>query len=281
MYISMIKINGHDYKLCLLDTNALSNLLKEPQKWLTSLERLYSLSNTVICYSIFTLSELYQKIELFDRYLEIFSQMPSCILDGFQSIYEKELSCYSNDEVIQPIVLCPFAIIEPNLKPKERLLSVIEKSVFTEKTNYWINSREEVLKSIVKLKENYPPKSNKYSLKEIDEFVFIASSSQIMLRSMNFAKSLLDNGKSINVDKFPSIKMTSLVVFYKLYPDNRTPILSDVIDIIISSVIPYVDIVITENNLSHIINILKTKHGFLDKLENNTVRNIMRNFDNA
>lgn len=268
----MININNKDYKLCLFDTNALSYLLKNPKEWIEYFNNKFSLSKTIICYSVFTLSELYQTKSLFEKYIEIFSIIPSCILDGFQSIFEKELLNYKTNQTINPIVICPSVINEPNVTPQEKLRYVLKNSEFYKKTDMWINSRNEILNSITNMKENYPPKGSKYSINEINQFVFIVSSQQIMIRNIDFAKSELKNSKELNINKFPSIIATCYVTFYKFYPDNRVPVSSDIMDIIISSLLPYVDIIITENNLSHIIDILKKKHKFITHIENICMR---------
>lgn len=267
-------INNTEYKLCLLDTNVLSELLKNPKEWLIYLSDTFSLANTILCYSIFSLSELFSRKDLFEKYIEIFSTFPSAILDGYHSIFEKEKNNYNTDIKINPLVIAPFAIREPNLNAKQKLTKVIKDSGFTERTEYWINSRQEILNGILDLKKNFPRTKSTYSIDEIENFNFIASTQQLGLRDKKFANKMLVDGQKIDLDKFLSIKSTSYVVFYKFYSTDRKPVLSDVFDIIISSLFPYVDFVLTEGNLCEIIKTIQNRHNFLKHLVGYSLKDI-------
>ena len=133
---------------------------------------------------------------------------------------------------------------------------------------------------MVELKKKYPPKRGKYTVKEIDDFNFFASIAQIGIRDRFFAKNLLDSGEAIELNKFPSLKSTSYIVFYKFYPDDRKPLTSDVFDIMISAILPYIDYFLTEGNLFDIIMKIKTKHDFLDNMIPYKLKDIMKQIDN-
>ena len=270
----MITINGNEYKICLFDTNALSNLLINTNEWINYFDKKFSVSKTIISYSVYSLSELWFRQELFEKYIVFFSIYPSLILDGFNSIFKKEINNYYIKDNIDPVVLAPMAIRDPLLTPTERLKNVIEKSGFILKSKKWKECREDILHNIISLKKNYPANSGKYTLNEIENFNFMVSTSQIITGNKEFAKKILNDKKEIILERFPSIVATSYVVFYKFYPDNRKPILSDVFDIIISSLFPYVDIVLTEGNLCNIINTIKLRHNFLDLLECYSIKDI-------
>ncbi|OHD19827.1 MAG: hypothetical protein A2Y34_10400 [Spirochaetes bacterium GWC1_27_15] len=272
----MITINGNQYKLCLFDTNALSNFLINPKDWINYFDKKFSISKTIISYSVFSLSELWFRQELFEKYINFFSIFPSVILDGYNSIFEKEISNYYKNTKINPIVIAPCAIKDSNLTPLERLKKVIENSGFILKSNDWKKNREEILNGIIDLKKNYPSKKDNYNLDEIEDFNFLATTSQIIMRKKEFAEKIIKNKKEINLKNFPSIITTSYVVFYKFYPDNRKPLLSDVFDIIISSLLPYVDIVLTEGNLCDIIKKIKLKHKFLNSLECYSLKDVKK-----
>lgn len=262
----MIRINNKDYSLVLFDTNALSSFLQNPMEWIRYYADEFSLSSSIISYSVFTLSELYYRQELFSKYIEIFSEFPSVILDGHESIFLKEIDNYAIGADISPIIVAPFAINEPSMTRKEILLKVIENSGFVSKTEYWKSGQEEVLSGIINLKNNYPPKKDKYTIKEVEHFNFIVSTSQIGIRNHAFAKNIISTGEAINLERFLSLKCTSYFVFYKFYPDNRKPINSDVFDIMITALLPYVDSFITEGNMFEIIKRIQRNHNFLDEL---------------
>ena len=268
----MITLNNNTYKLCLFDTNALSEFLKNQKLWISYFDNEFSLGNTIICYSIFSLSELWFRQDLFDKYLEFFSVFPSAILDGYDSIFQKEQKSYYKNDIVNPIVVVPSSIGGKLTSSKTQLMEVIEKSEFFNKTEHWKSSQLDILNGILSLIKNFPPRKNKYSVSEIEEFNFIVSTQQLGLRNMEFAKSVLRTKKYIELDKFPSIKSTSYFVFYKFYLDNRKPLLSDIFDIIISSLLPYVDYVITEGNMCEIIRTIRNRHNFLNTLNEISIK---------
>lgn len=273
----MIEINRRLYKLCLFDTNALSSFLLKPKEWINYYNDEFSLSNVIICYSIFTLSELFYRQELFEKFLDIFSIFPSVILDGNESIFNKEIQNYFTCDKIDPIVLVPFSIQGEKLTSKETLTKVLKESVFISKTEYWKKEQKDVLTRIIKLKKNYPPKHQNYTIKEIEEFNLVVSNQQIGIRDKHFARKILSAGKVNDLRKFPSLKCTSYFVFYKFYPDNRIPIVSDVFDIMISALLPYVDYFISEGNMCEIIKRIQKKHNFLNNLESHSIKEIKKN----
>lgn len=275
----MIEINQKKYKLCLFDTNALSAFLQRPEEWIIYFNQEFSLSDTIICYSIFTLSELYYRQELFEKYIEFFSLFPSALLDGHESIFQKEMQAYQKTEFVNPVVLAPCSICGEGLSQKEKLEKVIKKSGFIDKTKYWKNAQEDILEGMIELKKNYPPKNGKYTVKEIEDFNLYASTSQIGMRNRPFAQKILDSGQFIDIAQFPSLKSTSYIVFYKFYPDDRKPLSSDVFDIMISALLPYVDYFLTEGNLYDIIMKIKGKHGFLENIIPYKLKDIRKQID--
>jgi len=275
----MIEVNGNKYKLLLLDTNALSNLLKDSKKWIKYIDSKFSIAKTVICYSAFTLCEITRRKDLFVKYIELFSIFPSAILDGFDSIYKKELENYDkSNSKISPIVILPYALRDDTIKsPQEKLRKVIEISGFHSKSDYWINSRKSILDNIISLKDNFKSSGSKFIKKEIEEFVYYSTLQQIILRNMNFANNIVKVRKEeMDVYRFPSIISTSYVVFYKFYPDKRKPVASDIIDIIISSLLPYVDYFITEGHLNEIVNRMQKIHSYLPDLKSYSIRDIKK-----
>jgi len=272
----VIELNGNEYEICLFDTNALSNFLKSPKKWIEFYNQEFSVSSTIIDYSVFSIIEIAESSFLFNKYLEFFSIYPSFILDGFFSIFTKELQAYDNDNFqVNPVVISPLnSGLESKLNPKDRLKTIIDKSGFFIRKQYWDSGRQSILDGITSLTQHYPPKNKKYSKKEIEYFVDLASMQQIILRDNKFAQNIIHNNLQIDPQQFPSIISTSFIVFYKFYPDKRKPIISDVYDILISSLLPYVDYIITENNLCEIIRKIQKNHSFLNELKYYSINDV-------
>ena len=232
----MLTINNRKYFLLLLDTNALSNFIKSPEHWITWIKNKFLFSQTIICYSIFSLSELQVKDYLFEKYLDLFSLYPSAILDGYETLVDKEIKAYKSElNPVNPILLLPYAIkSERNIPNREKLEMVLADSQFYNNSKYWIDSRKDILIKILRLIENYPPKNRNYTVEEIDDFVEKVSIQQLILKNGMVINKII-NIEEQCVNHFKSIKAISYLVFYKFYTDNKKPSLSDIHDLLISS----------------------------------------------
>ncbi|MBN1424112.1 hypothetical protein JXA88_06105 [Candidatus Fermentibacteria bacterium] len=272
----MMCLNGNQYRLCLLDTNALSELLMNPNTWLNYIDTRFGLSGTILTYSTFTLGEIVFRPEILDRYTELFSDFPSAVMDGYETIFEKEVQCYRSKERPNPLLVFPSAQREPRLSPQECLRELIAQAKIREHASRWKEGCGSVLEGILELKRNYPPKGASYTTREIELFNDIASIHQIGLRNMAFARSVTDSGEAIDLGHFPSVVMTTYAVFYKFYPDHRKPQESDVFDLVISSSFPYADYVITEGNLATILRTVQRRHGLFLDVEAITTKDVKR-----
>lgn len=273
----MITVNNKQIRLCLLDTNVLSELLKNKDAFFKRFCELYPFSNYVHCYSIFSIIELKRSGYLYEKFLDVFSLIPSLIMNSHEAIYQEEMKHYiDRNHRIKSWVIPPFAIkSESNMSPRQKLEYVLSQPENVEKEKYWLDSCDKILTGILSLKENYLPAGKCYTKNGILQFVDIATSTQIVLRSPDFVKKSLDSGKAIDIDLFPSIKSYIYIVFYKFYPDARKPKKSDVFDIIISSLLPYVDAFVTESHQNETINKIKKVDKLLNHLDNRSIKSII------
>jgi hypothetical protein len=222
---------------------------------------------TIPCCSVFSLGELSYRREVFERYLDTFSVLPSVVLDGYQTLFEKEVAAYDENKEVDVLLVVPFAISAPGLGPRARLAELMRIAGLKDRFAQWKNAAASTLDGILELRKNYPPDGPSYTKREVEDFVFIATTTQIRLRDRQFAEAAIGQDGQIYLDRFPSVLATSYVVFYKFYPDERKPRESDVIDILISSTFPYVDNVITEGNLCDIMRKTQRRHSFLLNIE--------------
>ncbi len=272
----MLKINNNDYKLCLLDSNLLSDLLKDKKPYFARLLEIYPPNKYIYCYSIFSIPEIRKIESLFNKFIDTFSVFPSLMLTSHDSLFDEEVKHYLNNSYqIKYWLVAPLAITDPIIKDKKIILrTLLNNDDYLRKERYWVNEIEDILSSLIKLVKNYPPKNDKYTKNEILDFVFMVTTQQIITRNKKFAKTYLRNN-SIDINYFPSIKMISYNVFFKFYPESRKPLKSDVFDLTISSLLPYVDVFITEGYQNEVINKVKKIDKFLDHLENISIKKFL------
>jgi hypothetical protein len=264
----MINLNGNQYKLCLIDTNAISEMVKYPDPILRHFFEIMNPNEYIPCFSLFTILELRKRDDVYKAFLEIFSLLPCFILKSLDQLFQDELNFYPNPNKVTPILVsCP-GVLAPVSQKLTDLLNLTFSMTETQKNEkIWNSGKPSILEGMLSLVKNFPPKNSKYTPNEIRSFIKIAGRQQIEFRAHNHAQQIVKEGDSIIVDAFPSIKMTTFNVFYKFYTDQRRPSESDAFDIIISSVIPYVDAVVTEKHQAVIIKKIKQQDKFIGNLE--------------
>ncbi|MEZ4644320.1 MAG: hypothetical protein R3E31_16570 [Chloroflexota bacterium] len=149
----------------------------------------------------------------------------------------------------------------PGEKLKDLLKKLFQNPEIIALENQWNAGKASIIEGILKLKSNFPPKGEKYTDKEIREFVKYAMVTQIGFQDRDFARKIVNSRKVIDTDKFPSRKMILYSVFYKFYVDNRKPMISDAFDLIIGAPTPYMDAIVIEKHQAEIIKKVKRNDG--------------------
>lgn len=264
----MIILNGNEYKLCLIDTNVVSEIIKRPdtigRRYFETLDP----GKYISCFSLFTILELRQTKKVYNSFLEIFSIIPCFILKSLDQLFQDELDNYPDSDKVDPVLVsCPGVLAPKGQKLGELLELAFSKPELRQAERMWSSEKIKILEGMLSLVKNYSPKGDKYTQSEIRFFVEIAGYQQIALRAYDFARCMVDKKCQVLVGSFPSIKITTFTVFYKFYMDQRRSLESDPFDIIISSALPYVDAVVTEKHLADILMKVKRQDGFLNRLE--------------
>jgi hypothetical protein len=259
----VVEVNGKQHGLVLLDTNVLSEFLLTPRDWGAFITERYLLNDFFPSYSAFTVVELYSRKELYDKYLETFCSFPSVVLEGFDTIFQKEVQAYNTNAKASPLMMAPYAVHASGLSPEERTRKLFEMARLPEKAAKWKQDARTILDDILSSRDSYPPQDRSYSEKEFTAFIIGLSEQQVALRDPEFTARTKEDSGEIDLSRFPSIVVTSMLVFYKFYADKRVPSNSDVFDLMIASVLPYVDHVITEASMCSMIRTIQRKHGLL------------------
>lgn len=264
----MININGNQYKLCLVDTNAVSEMVKHPDPILRHFFETLNPNKYIPCFSLFTILELRQRDDIYKLFLNIFSAFPCIILKSHDQLFQDELDTYPNFQQITPILVGYAGTLAPNNQKLTDLLNLtFSKSETRENEQRWNSGKDSILEGMLSLVKNYPPKGKKYTAKEVRSFIEIAGFEQIAFRAYDFFQQIVKEGSPVNIDAFPSIKMTAYNVFYKFYTDQRRPTKSDSFDIIIASATPYMDAIVTEKHQADILKRIKQQDDFIQSLE--------------
>jgi hypothetical protein len=267
----MIRLNATDYRLCLLDTNAVSELVKRQSflrnffKWAFDAAPAY-----IPSFTLFTVLELRRKPELYQQFLERFGPLPSMLLKSHEQLLEEETRYYPDPSGVDPSLLGFSGELGSAGNHLGKVLPfAFSDAAIAEKERYWNEGEQEIVAGIVSLVPNYPPsKGSAYDASEVRLFLQMAGLQQLGLRAEGFAESVLAGSQPVEIDAFPSLKTSLYTVFHKFYADrNRKPTRSDGFDIINSAATPYVDAVVTENHQAEVLRKTMNRDDFISELQ--------------
>ena len=270
----VIKINGTEYRLVLLDTNALSEFSREAN----SFRQFLSWSNAspafVPCFSPFSVLEMRHRVDVYQRFKELFGVFPSIMLKSHEQLLDEEVNSYPDPTDIDPTLL-GFSALGGEGMDLDRVLELAFGDAFVRgREKYWNDGRQDIVEGIASLVANFPPDGETYGPGEVRQFIEMAGFSQIAMRQVDFAKQMVQiNNQQVDISAFPSVKATTYAVWHKFYADrNRKWKRSDAYDIIIASAIPYMDAVITESHLAESMRKTKRLDDFIQHLAVYTLR---------
>ncbi len=278
----MIKVNNNDYKLMLLDTNIISEICNNIDTRKCFLEKCFLDDNNYIAFCITpeTIFELEKASKVYELFKNIFiDNFPSLLTKFQKGILEQEIERFITNKDVDPIL---FSIQGKEKFEKIFEIEKIKKLVANEKNKYpsivkhGENKRDELNNSIMTIISTHDHDSlesllgikipddifnNKDKLhekmkKEVSDGMFeyylkdkIKENiiNYYVENSKNIPKELLESIDQFEIKQFPSIALSEFCFHQKVHNSKKELGNNDVSDLIISSVVPYVDIVITEN----------------------------------
>ncbi len=271
---AVIKINGTDYRLVLLDTNALSEFTRPGDSFRSFVSWSSQKPMFVPCFSAFSILEMRRRPDVYERFKKVFQVFPCVLVKSHEQLLDDEVGNYPDPSGIDPILLA-FSLLGGDGMDIDLVLNRAfgDESVRGQE-QYWIEGREAIVQGISSLVPNFPPEEKAYGRAEVQEFIQSAGFSQIAMRQPEFATRMANvKHQAVDLNAFPSVKATSYAVWHKFYEDrNRRSAVSDAFDIIIASAIPYMDAVITESHLAESLRKTQRIDRFIDHLMILTLR---------
>ena len=270
----MITINGNDYRLVLLDTNALSEFAKQGESFHHFLTWSSAQPMFVPCFSLFSVLEMRRRPDVYGRFKELFRVLPCMLVKSHEQLLEDEVRCYPDPSGVDPTLL-GFSVLGGEGMDLVRVLDTAsEDESFRGQEKCWNDGAQDIVEGIASLVANFPPDGDTYTRDEVRHFVEMAGFSQVAMRQLDFAKQMVEiQNQAVSIAAFPSVKATTYAVWHKFYADrDRKWTRSDTFDIIIASAIPYVDAVVTETHLAEGLRKTKRLDDFIEHLTIHTLR---------
>lgn len=271
--------DGTEYKLCLLDTNIISEICKNRNGERDRFLKKFLDEFWMICITSGSLFEIRKNKEVYEKFLEIFSIFPFLVLKPFINLFEDEKIAYDANEKATPIQLpISFANKDPRLQLKGFMDELFSREEVIQTENSRKQDEIQVLSNWISRKENFKSELDAANSKDAKRYVEEAAIQTIIKLDLdlgsNFIRKKVENKEHIDTGKFPSVLIMLYSQYYRLYDPGWKPAPQEVTDIEIMAAIPYVDVVITENFQAEILKKVRSNFELIKDLEIYTLRDV-------
>jgi hypothetical protein len=273
----MLRGEREDHPVCLLDTMAVSEMVKRPDGMFRHfLEWSHDGPTLIPCFTVYTLMELRRLPDLFLQFIERFDGYPCGMAKGYLELMEEEAESYPDPSQIEPsaLVFLP-APLGGEGNRLSNLPSILDRPEHREAERLWNKAVPEIVEGMASLVENYPPENGSaYTNAEVASFMQMVAIPQLVWHGHGeLVEHELAEDRPVDLDAFPSLKATTFTVFHKFYADrHRKPLDSDTFDILTSAVLPYVEAFITESHQAEALKKINRRDTFLSHLDVLTLR---------
>lgn len=243
-----IVFNNNRINLIYLDTNALSEFISNTDNFAINVLKTFNNCDYEFCFNINNIMELKNgDIKRYNKFLNLFSSIPCIIFKFYPEIIKEEVNNANNKKFnIQNI---SFSAV-PNLSKEYDLKNIIDSYSVQED----ISEIERLLNSMNNLKNN---NSEFTKFDEKYEHIMIEDTLKQFKYNLNC---------EIDLNDFPAIRMINKSFYNRIVKGKKQDIQKgDIYDIMISSVTPYVDVIITE---SYQINLIKEAKRHIKQISN-------------
>ncbi|MDA3884703.1 MAG: DUF3795 domain-containing protein [Candidatus Delongbacteria bacterium] len=267
--------SGNKYNLCMLDTNALSEILKYPLVEGKGFRDSFPPDSYAPCFSVYSLIELRRNEDVYNRFIDFFSIYPIFMLKPKSLILEEEKIMYGTDEAIS-VLFNAFSLqgVCDSYNLKLYLDSMFAQKSIIDLELSWREDEKKTLNDWFKNRDNFIPSKEYPNSFDAEKYMKDAGLQSLIFLQQDWCKQMIDSNKIPNIDRFPSLKTILYSFYYRLYDPAWKPAGSDVVDLAIISAAPYVDIFITEKFQANIFNKIKNKVKNLNKLDVKLIKDL-------
>lgn len=268
--------SGKSYQLCLLDTNAISDILKNKNSEGKHFVERFPPTDYTPCFSFYNLIELRRSKDVYRKFLSFFSIYPIFLLKIQSMIFIEEILKYDNDQDIS-ILLNSFSPTgkDDSYNLKSFIDNLFRNLELKELESSWRDFEHNTLDSWISNKKNFIPKSNIPNSTDAEEYIEQSGLQTLMRLDMDWCKNKIENKEVLDINKFASVKMQLYSLYYRLYDPSWKPAPGEVTDLLIISAVPYVDVYITEKFQANIISKINKKVYNLNNVEIKRIRDLL------
>ena len=245
----MIQIGKNKYKVVYIDTNILRATLEMSENiHLNTL--LYLDKKSIFAISVLTLVEISHRNDLLKSLMRFLNSIPILILKPSHQIFEIEQKKINSEVQIEELILL---ISNPSTpKIKNEIANFLNSKKFSQLCHELKNEQTaafERIKKELELEKDIACTPEEFVQKRIN--ITIGKSIPLIIGDRNLL----------------SQKIINLLLYYTYKVRKKKAERSAPFDFLISSVVPYVDVFITENSQAKSFNMIKSNHCIIDNVE--------------
>jgi hypothetical protein len=240
--------SGNKYSLCLLDTNILSEIIKNSTIEGRNFIDKYSASSHVPCLTLYNIIELRRHPELFDAYCELFSLYSHFLLKPYRLIWQLEVQRVGK---LKPdsILMNSFSYLgsNPSHDVATFFTQIFEDPIIAEFEKNWRSNENDTLYYWLESRRNFLPSMKDANAKDAERYLKESGLQTLISIDIEWAKNEIELGNVPSVERYPSMKVMLYSQYYRIHNPHWKPKPQEVTDVSIIAASPYVDIVLTEN----------------------------------
>lgn len=272
----MLTLNGTAYRLVAIDTNVISEILRDEVGVRGSFRSRFRVGY-VPCFSVYSLFELRRRPDLYEAFLDFFDEYPCMVLKNEEQLIEDELSVYPTAAGLDPTLVGFSYLNRPKGTNLRNVMEVTHKKPgFLLREKEWLTLKPKLLQGWLDLKPNYPPRGTNYRARDGFDFVRRVTIQNVEERAPDWTRARRERGLEISAEGFPSVRLTLWTLFFRLYVYKRKPVVQDVFDILLSSPAPYLDAVVTEKFQADIYRQVRRLDAAIENLDVYTLGDLRR-----
>jgi hypothetical protein len=271
----MFQANGKKYKAYLIDSNIVISTLKDKDNFGSKVLNIV-LKDGIFVFSPVTLHEISMDLSVYNEFKKCFLVLPSLLCISRDDIVKKECEYYFSQKKLSITDLS--ILINESLFNKQNLSieKIIDHHVSSQKGKLYKSNEKDNFFDMVKDKTvGFINKDEKNGKKAIQNSIELYAYQLTAQLNYSFAREISDQKMALDVKRVPSSLSTSYIYHYKFMFSRRKGEPSDISDILISNILPYIDVFLTENSLASNIKEIKHTFGFFQNLEVMTSKDIM------
>ena len=267
--------SGNTYRLCLLDTNAISEIIKNPRNEGMGFVKKFGPDGHVPCITIYSIIELRRKKDLFQQYIEFFSNYPSFLIKPIEMLFREEQKSINGSQSVNALMHAFSPLGQDNSYALNNFINqIFDDPVIESYEKNWRANEYNILEIWDKNKVNFSPTRSEANAQDAERFVDEAGLQFLIGHFPKWTKIELNAGRVPRVADFPSLQVSLYSIYYRMFDANWKQQPQEVTDLRIIAAAPYVDVIITEKFQAEILRKIKSRVPTIQNLKITKLKDI-------